>query len=127
MIRGLILLGPLILVGAIGSLVAIGGRGEDAAFSRAERQAKTITRPDVERAVLASPEPVPKPKTKARRSRCRPGERGELKNPWGCTVTYGSGRRFSYEVELRADGSYRGESADGTRIITGCCVERSGE
>jgi hypothetical protein len=71
---------------------------------------------------MSAPEPVPERKTRARAANCTPGGAGDIQNPWACSVTYRSGSRFKYSVQIDADGAYRGESRDGTRIVYGCCV-----
>jgi hypothetical protein len=120
--RSLLLVVPVLLAGVPGAIVALGEREVDTAFVARQRHPLRVTPDQVERAVMSAPEPVPEPKTRARSARCTPGGAGDIRNPWACTVAYRSGSRFRYSVQIESDGSYRGESRDGTRIIYGCCV-----
>jgi hypothetical protein len=113
---------PLLAVGIAGAIVAFANREVDSAFEFRARNPLQVEPVQVEEAVLNAPEPVPEKKTEAERARCRSRGKGDLRNPWTCTVRYGSGRAFTYTVEVDADGSFRGQNDIGDRIISGCCV-----
>ncbi len=118
----LLLVGPLLAVGIAGSVVTLANREIDPAFEFRARNPLRVEPDQVERAVMNAPEPAPDRKTEATAARCTPGGSGDIRNPWRCTVRYGSGSRFTYSVQVEADGAFRGESDDGQRIISGCCV-----
>ena len=124
--RKLVLLAPLMVAGIAGTAVTLATRELDPAFDYRERHPLRITPDQVQRAVATAPEPVPGTKTAARKTRCKPGGGGDIRNPWTCTVTYRSGSRFTYSVQIEADGSYRGENRIGNRIVYGCCVKPPG-
>jgi hypothetical protein len=120
----LILLGVLLATGVAGSVATMANRELDPAFEFRARNPLRVEPEQVERAVMNAPEPAAEgPKTKARSARCKAGTTGDLRNPWTCAVRYASGARFSYEVEVDADGAFEGQTADGQRLISGCCVE----
>ena len=120
----LVLLGVLLTVGVAGSVATIANRELDPAFEFRARNPLRVEPDQVQRAVMNAPEPAAEgPKTKARSARCRAGTTGDLRNPWSCTVRYASGARFTYTVEVEADGAFTGQTADGQRFIEGCCVE----
>jgi hypothetical protein len=125
----LVLLGTLLATGVAGSVATLANRELDSAFDFRARNPLRVEPTQVERAVMNAPEPAAEgPKTPARAARCRPGRAGDLRNPWTCTVRYGSGSRFRYTVQVEADGSFRGVNEIGDRIISGCCVQApSGE
>ena len=120
--RNALLAVPLIAAGVAGALVTLSNRDLDPAFAFRARHPLPVTAEQVERAVVSAPEPVPARKTEARRARCTPGGGGDIRNPWTCTVAYGSGSRFTYSVQIEADGSYHGQNRIGNRIVYGCCV-----
>ena len=117
---------PLLVAGLAGTVVALAGRGAEEAFVHAQRTAQRLETTDVERVVRTAGEPVRGPHPPGIRARCRSLGSGDLRNPWRCTVTYRSGRRARYEVQLKADGSYVGRHIDGTGVATGCCVALPG-
>jgi len=104
-------------------VVAVASRGGDAAFEFNQRHPKTISALELEKLVGKAPEPTPTgPGSAARRVRCVPGSRAGQRNPWTCTVRYGSGHRIRYRIEVRLNGSYRGVDPTGQFLIRGCCV-----
>ena len=114
---------PLVVAGLAGTGVALSHRGVDPAFALRQRHPLPVTADQVERAVASAHEPVPEEKTRATGARCTPGGGGDIRNPWTCTVRYESGSRFTYTVQIEADGSYRGQNRIGNRIVYGCCVK----
>ena len=125
----LVLLGALLAVGVAGSVATIANRDLDPAFELRARNPLRVEPDQVERAVLNAPEPAAEgPKTKARKASCKPGTTGDLRNPWTCAIRYASGARFTYTVEVDPEGAFNGQTDDGQRLISGCCVEApSGE
>ncbi|HEX8066691.1 MAG TPA: hypothetical protein VF520_09220 [Thermoleophilaceae bacterium] len=123
--RALVLV-PLLAAGLAGTAVTLANREVDPSYAFRERHPLRIDADQVQRAVSTAPEPVPGRRTAARSARCRPGGGGDIRNPWTCTVAYGSGSRFTYSVQIEADGSFRGENRIGNRIVYGCCVKPPG-
>ena len=123
---GLVLWGVLI-VGAAGAFVALGGRGSQDAFRSVQSRSLTLVPPGVLSAarvaaeVAKEPEPVEAARrTPAVQARCQPKGGGTLRNPWACTVRYRSGTEAHYLVQVQPDGSYTGV---GTGLISGCCIK----
>jgi hypothetical protein len=116
-----------VVLGAAGTVVALGGRGSEGAFrdeqsrSLAIKLSTVLTPAAVQAVVAEAPEPVsPRQRTPPVQVRCRPGGGGPLRNPWSCAIRYRSGTRAHYRVVVQPDGHYTGV---GTGIITGCCVK----
>ena len=116
-----------LLLGAAGTVVALGGRGSEGVFrgeqsrSLALTPATVLAAAGVQTVVAQAPEPVsPAQRTPPAQVSCRPEGGGTLRNPWSCTIRYRSGTRAHYQVVVQPDGHYTGE---GTGIITGCCVK----
>jgi hypothetical protein len=116
-----------ILVGVVGTVVALRSRGGEDLF-RIEQSRSLTTAPAmmlsaarVEAVVAKAPEPVrPARRTRSAQVRCSPGAGGTLRNPWSCTIRYRSGTRAHYRVVVEPNGYYSGT---GTGIIEGCCVK----
>lgn len=125
-------LAPLaVLVGlAVTSFVFVRvNSGSGDAFVANQRMAQALTPAGVERVVRTAPDPVGG--RRGRSAGCVALGRGELRNPWRCTISYADGRRIQYTVQLHLDGSfagsdeivhYGGRSYHDTGQINGCCV-----
>jgi hypothetical protein len=115
------------LLGAAGTVVALGGRGSAGVF-RDEQSRSLVLTPStvltaaaVQAVVAQAPEPVsPSRRTPPAQVSCRAQGGGTLRNPWSCTIRYRSGTRAHYRVVVQPDGHYTGT---GTGIINGCCVK----
>ena len=126
MTRGVVLaavLVPTLLAALAVTVAAYGGLGGDAAFVHEQRAARPARAVDLERVMRTTPEPYRPHRRDVATVRCRPRGSGELQNPWRCAVGYRSGRRASFVVMLRADGSFRAAHREGTGAIVGCCVQ----
>lgn len=113
---------PVLLAGLVVTAVAIAERESDSAFVYDQTHAERIEPADVETAVLRAPEPAPERRPGGRRATCRPGEVGDLRNPWRCRVVYPSGTRIRYTVRIDQEGRFRGVDRTGRLRISGCCV-----
>jgi hypothetical protein len=121
--RGILLLLPALVVALIAGLLTIGAHQGDAAFVFDQQHPKTVQPRQFEVVIAKSHEPLPTgPGPAGRSARCIPGTRGAKRNPWRCTVLYGSGRSVSYTLEVRPDGNFKGIDRTGTRTVTGCCI-----
>jgi hypothetical protein len=119
----MLMLVPILVVGVVAGLSAIAAHQGDAAFVFYQEHPRTVQPRQLELVVQKSHEPLPEgPGLRGTAARCRPGTRGPKRNPWRCTVRYGSGRSVSYSIQVEANGSFRGADREGTRVITGCCV-----
>jgi hypothetical protein len=119
-----------LLAAALVSFIYLRSRqGDGEVLVSAQRHAQVLTPAGVARVVQTAPDPD----TQALGSSatCTPLGRGELHNPWRCTIAYPSGRRIAYTVEISADGSYsgdnqvvydRGTTRTGPGSISGCCI-----
>jgi hypothetical protein len=121
--RGLYLLLPALVVAVIAGLLTIGAHQGDAAFVFAQQHPRTVQPRQFEVVISKSREPLPTgPGLPATGANCIPGTRGPKRNPWRCTVRYGSGHKISYALEVRPDGNFKGIDPTGTRTVTGCCI-----
>ena len=104
-------------------------QGDGAILANAQRHAQVLTPAGVGRVVQTAPDPDTNALGKS--ARCTPLGRGELHNPWRCSITYPSARRIDYTVQISPDGSYTGDNQvvhengshsgrDGE--ISGCCI-----
>ena len=121
---GLILILPIVLVGVIGSVVAVISRTSgDTAFVFRQQNLNPVTPAVLERFVASAPDP--RPGTARHRgisARCAPRGVGELRNPWLCTVKYPVGPSVRYRVLIDPTGQVHGSSSDGSLTVSGCCV-----
>ena len=121
--RAFLLMLPVAVVGVIGGLVAIAARESDASFVYRQQHSASIEPGQVEKAVMRAREPVPGNNgTAARSGKCTPGGQSERRNPWQCSIKYGSGRVVVYRVEIGPDGAFRGLNQAGDRLVRGCCI-----
>ncbi len=116
-------LAPTLGVGLGVTGAAYSALGGDAAFLREQSNARPARAVDLERVMRTTPEPYGEHTRNVRAVQCRPQGSGELQNPWICRARYYSGRRASFRVVLRADGSFAAAHREGSGSITGCCVE----
>ena len=117
---------PLLVAGLAGTMITLGARDADTAFLYRQEHPLRISPAQVERVVRTAPDPVGVPRAPGRRAHCRPTTRRGLRNPWRCSVSYGSGRTARYRVTVRADGSYVGRYLGGSSTVEGCCVKGPG-
>ncbi len=105
---------------AVAACAAYGG---ETAFTRRQASARPAPAVDLERLLFETREPYDRHEGTVIRADCRSRGGGELQNPWRCRMRYGSGRRATFDVRLRTDGSFVARHVGGTGTITGCCVE----
>jgi hypothetical protein len=114
---------PVLVVGVVGGIVAVGAHESDDAFVFAQQHSRTIEPLQLERLVQRAREPVPGNNgTAAVSAHCAPGRTDERRNPWSCDVKYKSGRRVVYRVLVATNGSFRGIDRTAERLVRGCCV-----
>lgn len=125
----LLLLVPLLAVALVSFMFIRIKQGDGATFVSAQRQAQALTPTSVAQVVRLAPDPATRARGKS--ANCLPEGRGELRNPWRCTISYAAGKRIQYRVVIRADGSFLGAdqrlSYQGRTIyspgrVTGCCI-----
>jgi hypothetical protein len=121
--RGALLLLPTLVIGVIAGLLTIAAHQGDAAFVFNQQHPRDVQPRQFELVISKTNEPLPtgqgKPATGAK---CTPGNDGPKRNPWSCTVRYGSGRKITYSLEVQPTGKFKGIDPTGTRLITGCCI-----
>jgi hypothetical protein len=121
--RGVILLFPALLIGVIGGLLSIAAHQGDAAFLFNQENPRTAQPRQFELVIAKTREPLPTgPGRPATGAHCVPGTKGPKRNPWRCTVRYGSGTKITYHLQVAPNGTFKGAAADGTRVVTGCCI-----
>jgi hypothetical protein len=114
-----------VAAGLVGTVVALGDRGADAQFLQDQRHPQSLQGTDVAAVVRTAPNPRTGQGSGASATCVRRG-RGELGNPWACTVTYPDGRKVRMSVNVNSDGSYVGRYAGTNSGATGCCVDVPG-
>ena len=111
------------MIGVVAGLLTIAAHQGDAAFVYNQQHPRTVQPRQFELVIAKSNEPLPTGQGKpAIGAHCTPGNNGPKRNPWSCTVRYGSGRSYTYSLEVRRDGKFKGVDPTGTRIVTGCCI-----
>lgn len=120
---------PLIAVALFSFVYLRAHQGDGAILASAQRHAQVLTPAGVSRVVQTAPDPDNNELGK--RASCAPLGRGELHNPWQCSIVYPSGARFEYTVQINPDGSYTGDNQvvhengitrTGDGEISGCCI-----
>lgn len=119
----LVVLVPALAAALAVAAAAYAAYGGDAAFTRQQANARPARAVDLERVMLTTQEPYGRHTRTVTRADCRPRGAGELQNPWRCRMRYASGRRATFGVELRSDGSFLARHLEGTGSVVGCCVE----
>jgi hypothetical protein len=121
--RGVFLLLPTLAIGVIAGLLTIAAHQGDAAWVFNQQHPRNVSARQFETVIAKTREPLPTGQgLPAASARCIPGTQGPKRNPWSCTVRYGSGRKVTYSLEVRPDGKFKGVDRTGTRIVTGCCI-----
>lgn len=119
----------LLAVGVVSFIIVRSQQGEGATLAVRQQSAEALTASAVERVVQVAPESVNG--ASGRSAHCVRGRRGELHNPWQCTIRYADGKTVGYRVTINADGSYAGDDQvvifQGRRSstpgqISGCCI-----
>lgn len=120
--RALVLIGPVLLVAVVAGIVSFSSRG-DAAFVFEQQHPSVVSGQELEALVAKAPEPTPHgPGARASSVRCVAGSASGERNPWTCTARYPSGQTRRYDVTVRPDGSYAGQTPTGRFEVNGCCV-----
>lgn len=118
----LLLVAPVLVVAAAAGIAAVSSRG-DAAFVYEQKHPANVGSQELELLIAKAREPTPEGQgAPAQRVHCRPGGSSPQRNPWQCSVLYGSGNTIRYQVTVRANGSYEGVDPTGQFLVHGCCV-----
>ncbi len=127
MIRAGVVVWSVLIVGAVGAVIAFGARGSGNEFSAAQAQAltkvvpTTLTGARVAAAIALQPQPVAAfQRTPAVKTECISHGSGALRNPWVCNVRFRKGMEAHYLIAVEPNGSYTGV---GSATITGCCIK----
>jgi hypothetical protein len=114
------ILALVIAVGAFGTLFALRVREANTVFVSHQNNLRRLSHSALE-AVLRT-ELASNGKAGVRAA-CRPQGAGQLRNPWRCRLSYGSGQASDLEVTVAANGYYVARPSDGSSgAIKGCCV-----
>jgi hypothetical protein len=120
---GLKLILPILVLGIIGTAVAVVARESDTQFVYRQQNLTQLTPAVLEHFVASAPDPRPgRGRGRGVRAVCSPNGVGELRNPWSCTVRYPGGGSVQYRVMIQPTGQVRGVNADGSLVVYGCCV-----
>jgi hypothetical protein len=121
---GLFLILPIIVIGIIGTVVAVIGRqSSDTEFVFRQQNLTPVTPAVLARFVASARDPRPgNGRHRGLRARCFSQGAGELRNPWSCTVIYPVGPRVQYRVVIDPSGQVHGINSDGSLSVEGCCV-----
>lgn len=121
---GLFLILPIVLVGMVGTAVALVSRSSsDSAFVFRQENLTAVTPAVLEHFVASAPDPRPGTgRHPGMRAHCSPQGVGELRNPWACTVQYPIGRAIEYRVVIDPTGQVHGANSDASLTVYGCCV-----
>ncbi len=126
MLRGLLVIGPVLAVGLVAALVTIFAHEGDATFVFAQQNPQGIAPLQLESIVELTREPLRSgPGSRAISARCVHGASGPKLNPWHCTVRYASGDAITYRIIVRLSGRFQGTDRTGSRLISGCCLRGS--
>jgi hypothetical protein len=120
---GLMLILPIVVIGLIGTSVAVFNRGGNPEFMYHQENLSTVTPAVLERFVRSAPDPRPgMGRHPGLSANCATQSIGELRNPWFCTVKYPVGPSVSYRVVIDPNGQVHGVNSDGSLVVYGCCV-----
>lgn len=126
MLRGLLVIGPVLAVGLVAALVTSFAHEGDATFAFAQQNLQGIAPLQLESLVELTREPLSSgPGSRAISARCVHGGSGPKLNPWQCTVRYASGDAITYRIIVRLSGRFQGADRTGSRLISGCCLRGS--
>lgn len=124
-----LLLAPLLVL-TLGSFFYVRSQqGDGGVLVSAQRHAQVLTRTGVDRVVKTAPDPDTN--SLGLTAVCTPLGRGELHNPWKCSISYSRQRQIDYTVQIAPDGSYTGDHEvvhdhgkvqPGPGEIDGCCI-----
>jgi hypothetical protein len=118
----LLLVAPSLVVAVAAGIVTVSSRG-DAAFVYEQKHPASVGSQELEVLIAKAREPTPEgPGAPAQRVRCRPGGNSPQRNPWRCSVLYGSGNTIRYTVTVKPNGAYVGADPTGQFLVRGCCV-----
>jgi|1186.fasta_scaffold60069_2 hypothetical protein len=123
-IRDVAVIGSLLVTGLAGSTIALAHRGGDAQFIQDQLHPPALSPAEVERVVRSAPDPLVG-KGSGVSATCEREGSGQLGNPWGCVVSYKSGRQGRLTVHVNQDGTYTGRYAGGGGV-NGCCIDTPG-
>lgn len=125
----ILLLAPLLVVTVVSFFYVRSHQGDGGILVSAQRHAQVLTPAGVDRVVKTAPDPDTN--SLGLRATCTPSGRGELHNPWQCSIAYPHQRQIDYTVQIAPDGSYTGGNQvvhdhgsvrSGPGEIDGCCI-----
>jgi hypothetical protein len=120
---GIKLILPILVIGIVGTAVAVVARESDTQFVYRQQNLTQLTPAVLARFVASAPDPRPgRGRHRGVRAVCSPTGVGELRNPWSCAVRYPTGGSVRYRVTIAPTGQVHGVNADGSLVVYGCCV-----
>jgi hypothetical protein len=126
--RPALLVTLILVVGIVGTVVALGAREGNPQFTSRQRDLAPVGAGELERLILTTSDPRPGYAGHARTAQCSSSALGGLRNPWTCLVGYRRPPRVRYTVTVHADRSIEGSGEPvggrlhGVLLVSGCCV-----
>lgn len=123
------LLAPLLALGLASFVFIRTQQGNGVVIASLQSEPRSLTRAAVDSVVKLAPDPISN--ERASEASCVPRGKGALSNPWQCTLSYPTGRRIEWSIDIHTDGTYVGANqvvlAPPPRhpeagTIDGCCV-----
>jgi hypothetical protein len=123
-----LLVGLVLLVGAVGGVIALKSREGNTQFVAQQQGLLPVSAATVQRLLLTTSDPRPGFGGRARQAHCESRSAAPMGNPWQCLVRYPREPRVRYRVLVHADrsiygsGQPEGGSGGATLSVRGCCV-----
>ncbi|MFL5823482.1 MAG: hypothetical protein ACJ764_08590 [Solirubrobacteraceae bacterium] len=114
---------PIIVVGLVGTAVAVSNRSADSLFVYRQQNLSAVKPQSLAHLVSLAPNPRPGlGRPKATSATCSPQGTGELRNPWLCVVHYTRGSPVHYTATISLTGNVVAVDPTGQLVVRGCCV-----
>jgi len=130
--RPWLLVALVLVVGAAGSVVALGAREGSPQFASSQQSLTPVGALQLEHLLLSTSDPRPGFSGRARGAHCTSATASSaLGNPWTCVVRYPVLPRVRYAVVVHSDRSIQGSGqpegghVGGALIVKGCCVAQT--
>jgi hypothetical protein len=126
--RPALIVAALLVIGAAGTAIALGGREGNTQFTAQQQSLLPVSAAAVQRLLLTTSDPRPGFGGRARSVHCLSHNHLALGNPWTCLVRYPRLPRIRYITSVFADRSIHATglpegSTRGTELsVRGCCV-----
>jgi hypothetical protein len=114
---------PIILIGVVGTVVALNDRSADSTLIYRQENLSSVQPAAVAHLVSLPRDPWPGlGRPRAVSASCSTRGIGELRNPWSCLVRYAGVGIVPYQVTISPNGRISAVNPTGQIVIHGCCV-----